>query len=903
MDGIKELMITLKANMASINNTVKTVNNSVKGMMSNINKDVKAGLNNVESSVNKSTSSLISMFKKVGAAIGIAFSLHAIRRFASGCIDLASDLTEVQNVVDVTFGDGADKINNFAKSAAKAFGLSELEAKRYTGTLGAMLKSMGLTSEQVSNMSMQLTGLAGDIASFYNLDSKTAFEKIRSGIMGETVPLKQLGINMSAANLQAFALTQGITKQYSAMSEAEKVLLRYNYLMSVTSDAQGDFARNSNSWANQIRLLKLNFDSFKATLGQAFINVLTPVIQVLNQLIGYLNTAATAFASFIASITGQTQTATNAVGSVAKAIGDVGVSTSEAVEESAKSAKKALGVIGGFDELVSLNKKDKSDEKAGVAGGLDISSLSTDVVEKTVNSTNEGFDKLKGIFNGVKDTIIDIGKAFKDHFINRLDGVSFDKIKDGLKGIKDSLLNIGLGTSDSFKGMLVNWSGYLGGFTGSVAKVGVGIGEALIGGVSDYLTNNQGELTDTINNIFTNLGDYFSNAESIVGKLGDLVYGFFTDDNTRKAVEDCTSILSDLVLKPAEIISKFLSDSSAEVDTYLNNMYPYIETTLGDISDLISDITGNIRTIVSDVFTAIGETYDKYVRPALTNFREGFEKISESVLTAWHEHIYPVIKDWIAEFERVYEAAIKPLIDQVIEFVGKLIENASIIYKEFIAPIVSWLIETLAPIFSVVFGTIGDVVGTVVELIAGAVEGIIKTIGGIIDFIVGVLTGDWEKAWEGLKDIVAGIWDTLLSILKAPINFLIDSLNFLIRGINKIGVDVPDWAADLLGMEKGTRFGFDIPEIPKLADGGIVTQATMALIGEAGAEGVIPLQNSQFIKDFAREVANAIGANGIGNTPNINIGTLIQDDRGYEWLTDIIARIMARNGYLGSLSF
>jgi len=899
MDGIKELMITLKANMASINNTVKTVNNSVKGMMSNINKDVKAGLNNVKSSVNKGASSLISMFKKVGAAIGIAFSLNAIRKFASDCIDLASDLTEVQNVVDVTFGDGADKINNFAKSAAKAFGLSELEAKKYTGTLGAMLKSMGLTSEQVSDMSMQLTGLAGDFASFYNLDSKTAFEKIRSGIMGETVPLKQLGINMSAANLQAFALTQGITKQYSAMSEAEKVLLRYNYLMRVSRDAQGDFARNSNSWANQIRLLKLNFDSFKATLGQAFINILTPVVQVLNQLIGHLNTAATAFASFIASITGQTQTATNAVGSVAKAIGDVGVSTSEAVEESAKSAKKALGVIGGLDELVSLNKKDKSDEKAGVAGGLDISSLSTDVVEKTVDSTNKGFDKLKGIFDGVKDTIIDIGKTFKDHFINRLEGVSFDRIKDGLKGIKDSLLNIGQGTSDSFKDMLVKWSGGIGDFAGSATKVSIGIGDALIGGLSDYLTNNQGKLTDTINNIFTNLGDYYSNAGNIVGKLGDLVYDFFTDSSTQEVVSNTISILSDLVLKPTELVTQFLSDASTEVDTYLNNMYPYIETTLSNISDLMSDISGNVKTVVSDAFTAIGNTYNEHVRPALTNFREGAEKIGQTVLTAWNEHVYPVVKGWIEEFKRVYEEAIKPLIDRVADFVGKLIENASIIYNKFVAPIVSWLFKNLVSAFSVVFSTIGDIIGTVVELIAGAVEGIIQTIGGIIDFIVGVFTGDWEKAWEGLKDIVAGIWDTLISILKAPINLLIDGLNFLIGAINKFSIDIPDWVP-IIG---GKKFGFNIPKIPKLADGGIVTQATVALIGEAGAEGVIPLQNSQFIKDFAREVANAIGTNGIGNTPNINIGTLIQDDRGYEWLTDIIARIMARNGYLGSLAF
>lgn len=136
---------------------------------------------------------------------------------------VASDLQEVQNVVDVTFGEqGSQKINGWSQSLLNAYGLSELSAKKYSSTLGAMLKSSGMADEQTMQMSQNLTMLAGDMASFYNLDSETAFEKLRSGISGETEPLKQLGINMSVANLQAYAMSQGIKKSYGEMSQAEQ---------------------------------------------------------------------------------------------------------------------------------------------------------------------------------------------------------------------------------------------------------------------------------------------------------------------------------------------------------------------------------------------------------------------------------------------------------------------------------------------------------------------------------------------------------------------------------------------------------------------------------------------------------------------------------------------------------
>lgn len=236
-----------------------------------------------------------SAFGKIGKVLGIALSVAAIVNFGKQCIELGSDLQEVQNVVDVTFGGMSRAVDEFAQEAIEKFGLSELSAKKYSSTMGAMLKSMGFSTQAAADMSMELTGLAGDMASFYNLSGDDAFAKIRAGISGETEPLKQLGINLSVANLEQFALTQGITKSYNAMNQQEQALLRYNYLLSVTSDAQGDFARTSDSWANQTKILAERFNSLKAAIGQGLINVLTPVLRVINQVIAKLVEAANAF--------------------------------------------------------------------------------------------------------------------------------------------------------------------------------------------------------------------------------------------------------------------------------------------------------------------------------------------------------------------------------------------------------------------------------------------------------------------------------------------------------------------------------------------------------------------------------------------------------------------------------
>jgi hypothetical protein len=220
----------------------------------------------------------------LGSLASKAFSTISSRvvGVAADSVKLASDLYEVQNVVDTTFGQSSNQINAWSQTALKAYGLSELQAKQFTGTMGAMMKSSGVSGDALIKMSENLTGLAGDLASFRNLSPEEAFQKIQSGISGETEPLKQIGINMSVANMEAFAMSKGIKTSYQNMDQASQVALRYNYLLSVTKDAQGDFAKTAGGFANQTRLLHTNLAQLSAKMAQNLLPVLAKGEQKMN---------------------------------------------------------------------------------------------------------------------------------------------------------------------------------------------------------------------------------------------------------------------------------------------------------------------------------------------------------------------------------------------------------------------------------------------------------------------------------------------------------------------------------------------------------------------------------------------------------------------------------------------
>ena len=241
-----------------------------------------------EQSTNNIGNSFSSMLKKLVAGFSAVKIGKALLDFGKDALEAASDLKEVQNVVDVTFGDNANQIEKWAKSAGDQFGLTETQAKKFSSTMGAMLKSAGLAGDQIVDVSTDLAGLAADMASFYNLDFEEAFAKIRSGISGQTMPLKELGIDLSVATLNAFALEKGLSKTYDKMSQGEQTMLRYQYLMQATADAQGDFSRTSDEYANSQRKLETNINRVKTALGQSYYDAITNATNWLNDFLELL---------------------------------------------------------------------------------------------------------------------------------------------------------------------------------------------------------------------------------------------------------------------------------------------------------------------------------------------------------------------------------------------------------------------------------------------------------------------------------------------------------------------------------------------------------------------------------------------------------------------------------------
>ena len=256
----------------------KGINSTIKQVTGNIQSESKKWDDAAGQATGGIEKSFSNMAGKIVGSLAAAGISSILLNWGKAAVDAASDLAEVQNVVDTVFGDGANQIESWAKKAGQQFGLTETQAKKFTSTLGAMMKSSGIAGKEIINMSTDLAGLAADMASFYNLDFETSFEKIRAGISGETEPLKQLGINMSVANLNAFALAQGLEKTFDKMSQGEQTMLRYQYIMQATADAQGDFEKTSEGFANAQRRIETALNTIQTVAGKFILNTIEPLV-------------------------------------------------------------------------------------------------------------------------------------------------------------------------------------------------------------------------------------------------------------------------------------------------------------------------------------------------------------------------------------------------------------------------------------------------------------------------------------------------------------------------------------------------------------------------------------------------------------------------------------------------
>lgn len=783
-------------------------------------------VNQLTGASNKAAKQATSIFSGMGKKIAAGLSIAAFTKFTKDCLEVGSNVTEVQNVVDTAFKDLSGQADQWASNAMTNFGLSKLSAKKYMGVFGQMSNAMGITGQAALDMAEDVTGLTGDVASFYNRGTDEVYTKLKSIWTGETETLKDLGVVMTQTNLDQYALNNGFGKTTAKMTEQEKVILRYQYVTSALSNATGDFVKTQDSWANQTRILSLRFEQLKASLGKGFIALFTPILRGFNNLLAGLQKVADGFASFVQMLTGaDVSTSMGSISSDIAGIGDDASSAADNVGDIGSAAKKTAKDIekslAGFDQINKLTEPtDDSSDSSGSTGGTSSGIGSVDLVPDVSGSTSNATSAISDFVNKAKKELDKLRKWSASAF-----SPSMSRIWDGLTKNTDTAKK---NLTSAFNDIRA-------------------LGPPLLNYFNGPFTNYLVTWVDTNGSILNGLFDSFNTV--------------FSDVWNKAAYPILANFVSVGLPMLTDFASQTLSLNGTIFDTFKaswNSLW----------SEGVSPAIESISNVWIGLVNTMAGAWNEWGEPIFTGIKAAVKTTGDVFLDIWNNMLQPVWENALDVIDRVWSEHLQPLLANFLDFVGEIVTCATTIYNNFIAPVVGFLSELLGPIFIAIFDSIGNKVGVVVGTIADLMNDTITVFKGVIQFIKGVFSGDWEGAWNGIVTAFDGIFSGIADIAKGPINMVIGLINGLlsgmqrginavVKGVNKLSFKVPNWVPGIGGED----FGFHLPEadfskIPYLAQGGYVKPNTpqLAMIGDNRHQGEVVAPEDKLL-DMAQKAA------------------------------------------------
>lgn len=737
----------------------------------------------MQTGLNKAQKSLSNFQRNVSSIMGKVAAIFATIKIGElikdGVEDAMSVETSIENI-NRTMQGSAKAFGDWVKSQSQAYGMSIQEGYKYGSTYSNLISSFQSNTKEIANSTQELMKATSIIASKTGRTFEDTAERIRSGMLGSTEAIEDLGVYTQVSMLQSTEAFKELAngKSWQQLNFQTQQQIRLAAILEQT------YARYGNTLADTTQTRHNQFiaslKNVQLTLGQAFLPIYNAILPPLTTFMNALSKAISIIAQFTTTLFGKPKAAqqqTESIASQTSAVSGLGDSLDDTAD-SANNAKKAIKSLAGFDEINTLNQSSGSSGSSGGSsgGGIDTSGLDlgeggflssvTEVSEKI-----QAFaDKIKKCFSTLKEFII----TNKDVIISALAGIA---------------------AAFTTYFVLSNWSAIIAGIQGAFSALG-----AAIGGISWPIVA----------------------ISAVIGLLvGNIVYLWRTNEQFR--------------------------DSVIEV---WNNIKEFI------------------NTVTTDIGTILTNLWDKYGKTLIKNIKDFFGTIQSFILNAWENVIKPIITNALEMLTWLWDKHLKGLVEELGEFIMKLANGALEIWNKFISPIVNFLVKTLGPIFVTIFNYIVDSVGTAIAVISDIAKSLLRTFGGIIDFLVGVFTGNWRKAWEGVRNIFKGIFDGLVSIVKWPLNMIIDLVNAAISGINTM--------IKTINKVPGVNIS-SIPTIPKLAKGGIIDSPTIAMVGEAGKEAVMPLENNTgWITDLASKVADRMPQGSNSTTSDVPIEITLQ---------------------------
>ena len=776
--------------------------------------------------ITQSLDKLKSNLKGIAAAVGIAFGVKEIISFGKKSIESAAEVNAANSQLEQTFGSMQYAAEEAMRRVADASGIVDTRLKGVGTSIYAFSKASGMDSAQALGMMEEALQVAADSAAYYDRSLEDTSETLKSFLKGNYANDAALGISCTETTRNA-AANRLYGKSFQEFSEAQKQLALLQMVKDANdlSGAAGQAAREADGWENVLGNLKETWKQLLAVIGQPLLKVAVSAAQELTSALSFLLEKAQIAVNTLSELFGWELGDTAAVtDNISQSVASQNELT-EAVEETTKAEEKSLS---GFDKINTIASANA--ESGNGDNGIDQISTHSDTMTLSVEADTSSASR--AIMN----------------FAGRAKSV-FSQIQSYLK--------------QNFAPIFTNiWGG---------------------------LVSETQELYSTIQQIFWDIqalgqplaeyfqGDFTVMLQSALTVIGEILIGLY--DSFNMIFADIWGIavypaLSDFITIGLPVITQFCTESLNAFGVLFNEVKSLFDMLWEDAA---RPILGFIATLWHDLMVSLKTFWDKWGKPIFNKFCDAIKLTGDTLKNVWNSFLKPIFDTLMDVIDDIWTEHLRPLVDNFLDFVGVLTDGALDIYNGFILPVVNWLVNCFGPPVAEVFGFITKTVGNMVSGIIDAVSHIIDALKGIVDFVAGVFTGDWKRAWKGIKEIFSGVWNALDDIAKMPINMTIDlvngligaiesALNWIIDGINTLSWEIPDWVP----FVGGETFGFDVPnidlpEIPHLAAGTVVPANYgnfLAVLGDnkRETEVVSPLST------IKKAVAEAMSENG-GNSP------------------------------------
>lgn len=677
----------------------------------------------------------------------------------------------------------------------------------------------------------------------------------------------------------------------------------FNAMVAAFKEGIQNMAKYSSDFNSRMSELKSATATLKASLGTLAAPIVSAVIPAIVTLCNWITTAVNKMNELVAALSGKS-TWTRAK--------QQQVDYAKSLNSTAGAAKKAAGALQGFDELNVINSN-----SSGGGGGSGASAMYEEVPtsDALIGKLQPFLDYLKQIkaevIRGWDETwaALDIDSQIAD-----IRG-SIESIRGSLS---DIFGNADLqAAADNFVMTLAYSVGQIG---ASVVSIGATIAQNIIGGIDLYLQQNSGRITEYLIRMF-DIGADVAQLAGEAAEAFAFVFQAFGNEDGQQITANLIQIFSDIFGTVTLLVAQFGDDlMHLFVDPFVNNSAG-IKTALEGILEVVSDVTGTISDTVQHFTDGVVTLYDEHIHPLIQSLTDGLDEISAKFLEFWNTYVQPVLENISTKFHEVMEQHIQPMLDSFLGLLGTVIDNVKKLWEEVLVPVIEWIIENILPVLMPIIQSLIEGVLNFIGFVSDMVANIMDFLSGLIDFIVGVFAGDWEQAWSGIREMFSAIWNSMKLILstiwnnmkdgvKAAIsaikghisdslhnikggwreswtsmkttvlgifdaiksgikgkinsiisfvenmaNSIIIGVNKVLEALNSVGFDMPDWLGG--GTFHPNLQTLSTISIPRLANGGITTGSTLANIGEAGREAVLPLENNlSYLEPLAEMIAS-----------------------------------------------